>query len=45
MKSAKESKLNLKIPGLLWLAAIGTQGSWYKAAGTSLLHASPISVI
>lgn len=34
MKTEKKSKLNLKISGLLWLAAIGTQSSWYEAAGT-----------
>lgn len=34
MKAEKEGKSNLKISGLLWLVAIGTQGSWYEAAGT-----------
>lgn len=36
MKTEKESELNSKTSGLLWLAAIATQGSWYQAAGASL---------
>lgn len=41
MKTENESKLK-KISGLLWLAAIGTQGSGYEAAE---LCASPTSGI